>query len=476
MQERSNTKQNEMRALAAHYQKHPELFEQQTFIEDAEFLKEFGIFIPDKEHFMSATLKVWPEDFIVEEIGADGKVETISLGSSEPSGEGKTVFATLVKCGLSTIEVVEDLCRILGVAREDISYAGIKDKDALTAQRISIRRTTPEAVRIVSSPYFFLKDIVCGKGVVEKGRLKGNRFTILLRTEELLDEPHNSEVMARALQAVQEKGFYNFFYLQRFGTPRLRNYEWAYHILLGNYRQAVFDHLTAPSTRELGYFKKLRGEIEAKFGQWAEIKKLLEPYPIMLAHENKVVDHLLKNPEDYAGALASIPDQITLWMYALASLFFNQKISFNIERNQEPPDRLPFFLSNDKADWDVYRATLQKYELYPPPFKNLRPFQVLLKKRDAQTKDRAKIIKGEVTDKGLLLQFELGKGQYATTFLSHLFNLTAGKLPEKISRERLDTKALVGDLPIAPVIERFASVIRIKGENAFEGLLEKVSE
>lgn len=476
MEERADIKRREMQFLAAEYQKRPELFEQLSYLEDAEFLHEFGIVIPGKEGFLPGTLKLWPEDFIVEEVGPDGALtEVREVAASEP-GEGPTVYATLVKCGLSTLEAVDDLCRKLGLERQDISYAGIKDKDALTSQRISLRRTTLEAVQAVSSQHFFLTGLRCGKGVVEKGRLRGNRFTVLVRTQTSLDEPNNARMVAAVLAKVRDQGFYNFFYLQRFGTPRLRNYEWAYHILRGDYEHAVRDILTAPSDRELGYFKELRGRIEAAFGNWAEVQNILEPFPLMLVHERKIVEHLASHPGDYAGALKTIPDQITLWIYALASLFFNQKISEYLRKGKEPPERLPFILSDDRHDVDLYRDILQRYGLYPLPFKNLRPFSIVLKKRDAPTKDRIQGLRGEVLPEGLLLRFELGKGQYATTFLSHLFNLTAGGIPQGISHERVDTTAALKKASLEPILERFASVIRVKRENTFEALLQKEAE
>ena len=91
--------------------------------------------------------------------------------------------------------------------------------------------------------------------------------------------------------------------------------------------KAVFDFLVFGSERELEYFKSLRRDIEANFGKWDEVENILAPLPIIFTHERKVVAHLQKHPDDFVGALQTISEQVTLWEYALTSLFFNKKIS-----------------------------------------------------------------------------------------------------------------------------------------------------
>ena len=479
MGERLQTKQEELAFLAEEYRKHPELFVQRTFIEDAPALRKFGISIPDKEHFVAGTTKLWPEDFIVEEVAPDGTRygvvgESASPPPTPPAEQSPTTYATLVKCGLSTLEAIEELSRGLGIKKEHIAFAGIKDKDALTSQRISLRHLPLEKLQTFSSPYFFLKDLSFGKGAVEKGKLRGNRFTILVRTDKKWLEDERSEKVISALASVRNKGFYNFFYLQRFGTPRLCNFQWAEEILKGNYEQAVRDILSTATERELPFFAELRKELGKEFGNWQKLQEMLAPFPILFSHERKLVGHLALHHGDFVGALQTIPEQITLWLYALASLLFNKKISEYLARGQEPPRELPFFLSPDRHDHEPYRQMLEAKGLYPVPFQNVRPFpQVQVRHRMTATKDHGDILKGEIVPEGLILEFELSKGQYATTLLSHIFNLTSGKPPEDISKERLDTKKILGELPLGETLTHFENIIASKGENAFENLIAK---
>lgn len=473
MEERADIKKGEFAFLAKEYERDPSLFAQRLHVEDAHTLSEFGIWIPQKETCPIAMLKLWPEDFIVEErIGEE--VFSVTADAAPVAGEGQTIYATLVKCGVSTIEAIEDIAKKLNVRVEDIAYAGIKDKDAITAQRISIRRAALEAVEGLSSPHFYLTEVVQGQGALGKGSLTGNRFTIFMRTQPSFFGEEETHVFNQKIEALQSFGFYNFFYLQRFGTPRLHNFAWALMILKGQYKEAVRDIIAYEGERELAYFIDIRRKLDSMFGDWDAMLRLIEPLPLMFKHEHRMLAHLSTHKDDFRGALQQIPEQITLWMYALSSLLFNQYISNCLTHGKEPPEELPFFLSRDRKDYEPYRDMLQSLGIYPPNFEYLKPFpQVMIRSRMTPTRDTAKIYKAEVLEDGVVLQFELGKGQYATTFLSHLFTLTAGVLPEGISMKRVDTKALLGEPSLTDTLERFKGVITQKGENAFEALLGK---
>lgn len=473
MEERADIKKAELAFLAKEYERDPSGFLQRLHVEDAQALSEFGIWIPQKETCPVAMLKLWPEDFIVEErIGEE--VFSVTADAAPQEGEGQTVYATLVKCGVSTIEAIEDVARKLNIRVEDIAYAGIKDKDAVTAQRISIRRAPLHAVAALRSPHFHLTELAQGQGALGKGSLTGNRFTIFMRTQPSFFGEEETHVFNQKIEALQSFGFYNFFYLQRFGTPRLHNFAWALMILKGQYEAAVRDIIAFEGERELPYFIGMRRQLDALFGDWDGMLRLIEPLPLMFKHEHRMLSYLAAHPGDFRGALQQIPEQITLWMYALSSLLFNQYISNCLTHGKEPPEELPFFLSRDRKDYEPYKDMLQALGIYPPNFEYLKPFpQVMIRSRATPTRDTAKIHKAEVLEDGVVLQFELGKGQYATTFLSHLFTLTAGILPEGISKERVDTKALLGEEPLSPVLERFQDVITQKGANAFESLLGK---
>jgi len=72
-------------------------------------------------------LKKIPEDFIVKEV-ADR-----TFGP-----EGKYLVCLLKKKNYNTEDAVQAICKALGAVRKNISYAGNKDRKAVTYQHISL--------------------------------------------------------------------------------------------------------------------------------------------------------------------------------------------------------------------------------------------------------------------------------------------------------------------------------------------------
>ena len=68
-------------------------------------------------------LKCQPEDFRVEELTA-----------ARPAAKGRFVFYRLTKTDLGTIEAVEVICRRWNLAARQVSYAGLKDRHAVTEE------------------------------------------------------------------------------------------------------------------------------------------------------------------------------------------------------------------------------------------------------------------------------------------------------------------------------------------------------
>jgi tRNA pseudouridine13 synthase len=446
---------------------HPDLFTERTFEDDDLVLNNIGIHIPDKAIQPKCYLKLWPQDFIVEEMDDTGKLHTIDMGdmgtAEVQTEDTPTTYATLVKCGISTIEAVEELASLLACDTKKIGYAGIKDKDAITAQRISIRHVPFDRIRSVSSPHFFLKDILFGKGIVEIGKLQSNRFTILLRANNGDIDDRVAVEMSTSIEKLRLNGFFNYYYIQRFGTPRLLNFKWAYLILQGKYDEAVRSILTTSSVRESRFFVSLRKDIEPLFGDWKQIEDRLLPFPLVFKHELILLAHLRDNPTDFLGALGEVSDQVGMWVYAFSSWLFNEVLSGYQLRGETPPTELPLFLSPKKSDWDVYQKLLESVKFYPPDFRSIRPFpRIRTMTRLVPTLQSVDVHTVRYFTDGIALQFSLGKGSYATTFLSHIVTLLSGSPPMQLNSDRVDTKASITDSPSTETVNYFEPVIYSK--------------
>ena len=155
-----------------------------------------------------------PERFVVEEIAAYA-----------PVGEGEHTFLWIEKRGLTTMDAVRRLARLLDVDPRDVGYAGLKDRNAVTRQWLSIPRVEPERARQISEPDLAVLEATRHGNKLRTGHLRGNRFELVVSVP--LDDAASGAVdaPAAALAALRERlealaagGVPNRFGEQRFGA------------------------------------------------------------------------------------------------------------------------------------------------------------------------------------------------------------------------------------------------------------------
>jgi len=441
----------------------PRFFETQTFIDGENFLEKYGIFIPEKKKLVLGYLKLWPQDFIVEEITIDGELQTVFPDKflhkkRDFLPEDPVLYATLVKCGLSTIEAEEELARSLKIMPEALKFAGIKDKHAITSQLISIKGGNIEKLHRVTLSHLFMKNVFSGERGLYLGALRGNQFTILIRTT----SDFKKDIFLKNLEELKKSGFYNFFYLQRFGVPRLINPYCGLCVLKGDYEGAIKTAICRPGERELLYFQSLRKEIEKLWGDWEEMEGIFNLFPFTFQDERELVSYLIQKPNDFIGALDQIPRVVQLWLTSFAALLYNKKLSLYLKAGEIPPQKLPLVLSSERKDWLFYEDFLKETGIFSITFaiKNLKPFpKIYLKHREQMVKERVEILNYKIIPEGVILNFNLSKSCYATTFLSHLFNLVSGSLPKRFSNLPIDTKANLKQQSLEDILNKFSDVV-----------------
>ncbi len=438
----------------------PELFQRAPMIDDDACLRSIGIEGVYGNRPVGY-LKLFPQDFIVEEMSREGNVHTIDVGNAEiPSaGDGSTYFADLVKIGISTLEAKEQLANALGIDEKNIGYAGIKDRFALTSQAISIRSVT-EVGKIVDlrADNFFLKNLMRGKGVMANGDLQGNRFTITLRLTDPITPALKSELEQKVEEA-RTDGFWNFFYIQRFGTPRLIAHRLGCLILSGNYEEVVKMFITHIGERELPYFTAIRTTLLERWGDWQTINTLIDPFPYHFNLERTMIKHLSEHPGDFLGALHTLPDQVRLWIYAYDSYVFNRKLS-ELIRLGDVPLWLPFLTSFNPNDWKPYQKFLEEDGVRLPS-RSYRDFPFIrVESRKCSTLQPIEIHAAAFDDRVASFSFSLPKGSYATSFLTSFFTLASGlPIVPGIYTDLVDAGALTGRGSLTPVLNRFKTVL-----------------
>ncbi len=144
-----------------------------------------------------------PEDFIVEE-----------LPLYEPSRTGTHTYFAIRKRNLSTIEVINRIARELRIHTRDIGYAGLKDKNAVTTQVLSVEGVTPEQVLRIEQPAIEVLWAERHTHKLRVGHLRGNRFKLTLR-----DMSHDTLTQINAvMDRLVTEGVPNRFGVQRFGN------------------------------------------------------------------------------------------------------------------------------------------------------------------------------------------------------------------------------------------------------------------
>lgn len=151
----------------------------------------------------SAQLKATAEDFQVDE------VLDIPL-----SGQGEHLWLWVEKRLLNTEEAARRLAKAAGVSLRQISYAGLKDRQALTRQWFSIQlpgKSDPDFSAAEAEDLRIL-DIQRHSRKLQRGAHAANGFRIRL-TE--LNADHSA--LEDRLQRIAAQGVPNYFGLQRFG-------------------------------------------------------------------------------------------------------------------------------------------------------------------------------------------------------------------------------------------------------------------
>lgn len=158
--------------------------------------------VTDESLKLTGELKSVPEDFVVEEV-------PVYL----PSGTGDHLFLWIEKRDVSSEQLLQHLAATLKIHRNVIGVAGLKDRRAITRQWVSVPVECQDLVQSLSTDRIHLLESKQHSNKLKTGHLKGNRFTIVLRTS----EPNALSVAEQLREELLVFGFPNYFGDQRFG-------------------------------------------------------------------------------------------------------------------------------------------------------------------------------------------------------------------------------------------------------------------
>ena len=204
-------------------------------------------------------LKHIPDDFTVTE------VSTII-----PKLEGKFIYFTLKKTDFTIHEALRRLAKELNLPLKNFSYAGIKDRRAITEQVCGVSGVTKEQLSRVNIKDIQIEFLGYGSDPVHVGDLEGNQFKIIIRKIEKLP--------------IINAKFRNLFGEQRF------------------------------STQNVGIGRFL---LQRKFKEAAELIAVKD------VHLSKIM-HVDASTKDFVGSLRRIPrKQLLFFIHAFQSHLWN---------------------------------------------------------------------------------------------------------------------------------------------------------
>lgn len=348
-------------------------------------------------------LKQIPEDFIVKEILDE-----------EATGEGDYLWFTLKKRDWELNKLLSILKKKLGVSKKRLSYAGTKDKKAVTEQTISIWKVDKEDLKKINIKDVEFSNFRKKSKHIKSGDLKGNWFKITVRNLDNIDENKIEKI---------KKGFLNLFDEQRFGLRNVTHIVGKY-IVEREFKQAVFEYLTKKGDK----IDDLREELK----KTEDYKKALDKFPKSYKWERVLLSHLITYPNDFIGALRKLPRKLLLmFVHAYQSYLWNKTALKIPEKNNII---VPLFgYETDISKYpeikniilDILKEeniSLQDFKIKPIPELNSKGSERNL--IEYPKKLEWNIDKDEINGgKKLIIEFELNKGTYATQLIKSIVNV-----------------------------------------------------
>ncbi|HIP42691.1 MAG TPA: tRNA pseudouridine(13) synthase TruD [Aquifex aeolicus] len=379
---------------------------------------------------MDIRIKEKPEDFYVKEI------KDLNL-----KDKGEFAFFLLRKKDMTTIDAIRHISRRFNIPLKNISFAGLKDKKAITEQYISIKGLKSEVVERLGNyqaENLSLRFLGFSDKGTELGEIEGNYFEITVRG---ITRRHRA-VFSYMKDLVSEFGCENYFGEQRFGSVKHAKEFVIKHLLKHDYEEAMKEYLTSLKNKRL---KKML--IKA----WRDWERFLELMPKGSTPETEVIQ-ALKRGESFKNAFMVLPKNVRLmFAFAYQSYLWNRYLHTFIVRYlrycRTPFIKweLAFFNEMSERIWkEIEDIEISYLGLdYPPKNKKI---EIIIKEVLKEEKITYKMLMAErigiklfsdgvrkaffkpvdlkvIEDKGktMKLAFTLPPGSYATVLLRKLF-------------------------------------------------------
>jgi tRNA pseudouridine13 synthase len=248
-------------------------------------------------------LKQRPEDFSVTESWRF---------DDDPQGPWRVYLMDKQK--LTTFDAVDRICARFKVAKADVSYCGLKDKQGRTTQLVAVRGREVE----LQDDDLRLKPMGRSRTPLSAENTTSNRFAVTVRDL-------SSEDVARlpsAVAEVQRLGVVNYFDSQRFGPLKHGQGFIVKELMRGDFETALKNVIAHPSELDATNDAKVKGFWKEHWGDWTA----RNPFPGAEKYE-AVLKWLKKHPQDFRGAiLRTEPRWRGLQVFTYQSWLWNEGV------------------------------------------------------------------------------------------------------------------------------------------------------
>ncbi len=270
------------------------------------------------------SIKNSPEDFIVEEIGKDGRIFETGRMIEREDKEGDFTHFVLQKREWTTEGAIRRIAKALGTGKKRFGYAGNKDKISVSTQLVSVFGVEKDRLLSLDLKDIGINGAWTAPEKVRLGELLGNRFTIKVRDAE------NGERVKEIYEEL-DGGFPDYFGKQRFGTTRKNTHKVGEQMLRGRYDKAAMIFLLDSE----GEIHEEAKEARKNLQESEDFSAALKEFPRHLRLERSMLERLSKNPNDYVGALRALPRAtLLMFVHAFQSYLFNRLLSDRISEGE----------------------------------------------------------------------------------------------------------------------------------------------
>ncbi len=301
------------------------------------------VFLTQGIEGLGGKLRKTPEDFVVDEISLP----------PPPDPAGKFVIAKVWHRNWEQNRLVRRLGTNLRVGRSRIGFAGTKDGRSVATQLMSFNAPY-EDVKMLDIPDVRIIDPYLARRMISIGDLVGNRFSIKISD---VDQSKDAIGICREVKSRLDAtgGFPNFFGIQRFGSIRPITHLIGKDLIRGDLEGAVMRYVANPLEDEGSEANDARRALQES----RDFERAFREFPMKLSFERTMIGYLKENPNDFLGALRTLPyNLLMMFVHAYQSFLFNRILSERIRagmsiRDPEPGDLILPLTKTNVPDHDT---------------------------------------------------------------------------------------------------------------------------